>query len=280
MTVAELKAKNAQAEQASVSTIHARADAGAPTHGRTAETGSAWGSGVEVAPTQPPKPPSTELVKYDDLTDDRRSNRLARAIVITLVTMAAGGLATALAVLGGGPPQRLSPSVPIVQPAVVSGPLVVRPKAMIEQLATGALGQIPAEPDGGAVGAVGDTPDGAAAHQGALADRTAAGAAVAEFYGALPLRTGDAFRLLGPSMQAGGLDPFKDGWLGTRSVEARVLRPQAEDGGRLRIAVSVEQFDGSVLQLVQLVEVRPVQNDGSPPELRIVGVQLLAAHQG
>jgi hypothetical protein len=273
VTVAQLKAKSLQAEQAGGSAINARTGAGAPPRGRMPETGSAWEP--DVAPAQPPRPPSTELVKYDDSTDDRgTSNRLARAIITTLVTMGVCGAVTALAVLSGGPPHRLSPSVPIVQPAVVSGPAVVRPKAIIEQLASGALGQIPAEPAGGGAGAQ------AAEHRGALADRITAQATVSEFYGALPPHKPEAFHLLGPAMQAGGLEPFEDGWLSTRSVEARPLRPKPEDGGLLRVAVSVEQFDGSVLQLVQLVEVRPIQDGNAPPEMRIVGVQLLAAHQG
>ena len=272
MTVAELQAKSTPDEQASVSAIQARAaiEARTPPNGQPVTMAAAvWAKEVSDRPAGGQPEMTTELVKYEDVADERSTtNRLAKTIVVTLVAMVACGAVTAVAAMTGGRPHRLSPSAPIVQPAMTAGPAVVRPDAMIDQLVSGSLGRISAEP----VGVVDQ--------QSLVADRGAAERVVTQFYGALPIHSDEAYQLLGPDMKGLDWSEFNAGWRGTRSVEARVLRPNEQDGGQLRVAVSVEQFDGSVLQLLQRVEVRTVPVEGGPPALRIVGVQLLSAHRG
>jgi hypothetical protein len=288
VTVAELQAKSTPAEPASPSAIQERAaaiEARTPPPATGAVTGPAW---TPTLPPRPPqdRPPSTELVKYEDATEEAgTSNRLTKTIAVALVAMAVCGAVTAVAVLTGGRPHRLSPSVPALQPAVTAGPVLVRPDAMIDQLVNGSLGSIP---DGGAVSGANGISDGAAAgaaggdvgQQGPLASRETAEEIIKQFYGALPLKKDEAFGLLGTAMQGDGFKSFDGAWRGTRSVEVRVLRPRQEDGALLRLAVSVEQLDGSVLQLIELAEVRSVSMPDAAPAPRIVGVRLLSAHQG
>jgi hypothetical protein len=279
VTVAELQAKSTPAEQADVSAIQATAAAEerTPPHGRPATTvpRAGWGQGITDRAGHGQPATTTELVKYEDVSVERATtNRLARTIVLTLVAMLACGAVTTVATIGGGRPHRLSPSVPVVQPAVTGGSALVRPDIMIDQLATGALGRISADPPGNA------TSPGGTNGQGQLAAREAAEEVVTQFYGALPLHKEEAYQLLGPTMRGNTLGEFTAGWLGTRSVEARVLRSDEQDGGLLRVTVSIEQFDGSVLQLLQRVEVRSVPVDGGSPQPRIVGAQLLSAHRG
>ena len=289
VTVAELQAKSTPAEQASLSAIQEERapaiEARTPPPARAAVTGPAW---TPTLPPRPPqdRPPSTELVKYEDGAEEPgKSNRLTKTIVVALVAMAVCGAVTAVAVLTGGRPHRLSPSVPALQPAVTAGPVLVRPQAMINQLVGGSLGSIP---DGAAVSSANGTSDGVAAgaaggdvgQQGPIASRETAEEIIKQFYGALPLKKEEAFELLGTAMQGDGFASFDRAWRGTRSVEVRVLRPRQEDGALLRLAVSVEQLDGSVLQLIELAEVQSVSMPEAAPAPRIVGVRLLSAHQG
>ena len=281
VTVAELQAKRTPTERASLSAIQARAATEATTqpYDRPAMIpGHGWTAG-SADRTHGERRATTELVKYDDsIVEPAATNRLTRTIAMTLLLMAAFGAVTAVAAVTGGRPHRLSPSAPVVQPAVTSGPAVVRPKVVINQLAAGTLTRIPAEPATGVIGAGGP--------QAPLAERSDAQDLVMKFYDAPHLHTDKAYRLLGPAMRGKDLpertdySEFDAAWLGTRNVEARVLRPNEEDGGLLRVAVSTEQFDGSVLELLELVEVRRIPVDGGQQELRIVGVQLLSAHRG
>lgn len=270
VSVADLLAKSTPDERASMSRIQERAavETRTPPAGTPVVDGSNWETMPQPVADQPP--PSTELVRYEDAADEQDStNRLARTITGALVAMALCGAVTAVAVLGGGPPQRRSPSVPALQPAVTAGPAVVRPLAMIDQLVNGRRGDIPP----------GDGGQGAAGVLGPAADRARAEKVVKDFYGALPLRKEDAFAQLGPALQDDGFTSFDRSWRGTRQAEVQMLRPREEDGGLLRVKVSAEQFDGSVLQLIQLVDVRAVPAPNSEPQWRIVDVRLLSAYQ-
>jgi hypothetical protein len=273
VTVAELQARSTPAEQASVSAIQARAAAEAqvrpvPLVG-PAVLGEAWTAGLPHQPAQVGQDTDTEPSGAEDGTDEQgTSNRLAMSIAVTMMAMVVFGAVTALAVLGGGRPHRLSPSTPAVQPAVISGPAVVRPDAIIKQLTTGAVdGTLSSSPDGATPG-----------HPvGLLADRAGAAQVVSSFYGALPLRSAEAFALLAPSMQAGGWPAFDGAWRGTRSVQFRLL-PRQDDEVGLRVLVSIERLDGMVLRLLQRVEVRTIPV-ADAPQLRIVIVQLLSAQR-
>lgn len=292
VTVAQLQANCLPAEQLDAAAIQASAAAAparTPPDGRPAANGVAWPPAQQQRPAQRQRPaqqqrpaqpqrpaqgpldPDTEPVRHehDDGTDAyRTSNRLAKTIAVTMVLMAGLGAVTAVAALTGGRPHRASPSAPVVQPAVIGGPAVVRPDAIIDQLDTGALRALPPSPPAGV------QPE---SRSGLLASRDSAAELVTAFYEALPVRTSEAFELLAPGMQVDGRVRFDRGWLGTRSVESRVLpSPPGEDG--LRVLVSIERLDGTLLRLLQRVEVRAVRIDGQP-QLRIAGVQLLSAHR-
>jgi len=272
VTVAELLAKSTPAEQTSLSEIQAKAasteaSTGTPPYGRPAMPDSGW---APVGGQMPDRHgPPTEPVRMDELPDGHvESNGLAMTIVATVVIMIGCGVFAAAAVLTGERADRLSPSTPIVQPAVITGAAIVRPDAMIEQLNNGSVRPITTAPYSGR----------SLGRSGLLAERDAAARLVKQFYDSLPLRTREAFALLGPTMQANAWKPFDKAWTGTRSVEVRVLPPDPSDGGLLRVSVSIEQFDGTLLKLVLRIEVRHVMVDDIP-QLRIVGAQLLSAHR-
>jgi hypothetical protein len=292
VTVADLLAKSTPAEQASISEIQARAAAEVglrtPPHGRPAapvgarppvgagpavSAGPAVGAGpaVDRLPAVIPQPEAaTEPIRMDELANaiEDGTSRLAKTITATVVVMIGCGVVAAVTALGGERPDRLGPSTPVMQPVLMTGAAVIRPDAMIEQLNGGTVRRVPATPRAGAV----------LSRPGVLADRESAARVVRSFYAALPLRTKEAFSWLGPSMQLNAWKPFEHAWANTRSVEMSVLAPDPSDGELLRVTVSVEQFDGSLLRLLLRVEVRNVMVDGIA-QLRIVGVQLLSAHK-
>jgi hypothetical protein len=278
VTVAELQARSTPAEQASVSAIQARAAAEAraravPMVG-SAVPGEAWTTEVAHQPAQVDEDTDTEALRSEDDTDEQgTAHRLARSITVTMVAMVVFGAVTAVAVLGSGRPHRLSPSAPAVQPTMISGPAVVRPDAIIKHLTTGTVDVAPP-------GVVAPGSPGAATSEhpiGLLADRASAAQVISSFYGALPLRPTEAFALLAPSMQADGWVAFNGGWRGIRSVQSRLLPRQNDEVG-LRVLVSIERLDGTMLRLLQRVEVRTIAV-ANTPQLRIVSIQLLSAHR-
>lgn len=271
MTVAELLAKSTPAEQAVVSAIQARAAAEA-----TARL-------PVIRPDDPPPMPAwvPDLEPYqeepepvaDDAEPDaefelpRSSNRLAKTIIVTVIAIAAAGVATAAGAIGGDPPPRLAPSSPTVQPAALTGSTVVRPSLIKEALLSGTVApRSSVEP-----------PVPWQVLPGDLADRTQAEQLVLEFYNSLPLHADDAFALLSPEMQGEGQSAFEADWRAASYVEPKLL-PSGDDA--VLVAVSVSgATEVEVLRLVVRVEVKAVLIGGIA-QMRITGAELLSAHRG
>jgi hypothetical protein len=274
VTVAELLAKSTPAEQASISEIQARAAAQTglrtPPHGHPATPAGIEPVAERLPAVVPTPEESTQPIRMDELADaiEDGTSRLAKVITATVVIMIGCGVVAAVTALGGQRPNRLGPSTPVMQPVLMTGAAVIRPDAMIDQLNNGTVRRA----------LTGAPRAEVLSRSGVLADRESAARVVRSFYNALPLHPKEAFSFLGPSMQAGAWKPFEHAWANTRSVEMRVLALDPSDGDLLRVAVDIEQFDGSLLRLLLRVEVRNIKVDGIP-QVRIVGVQLLSAHK-
>ncbi len=347
VSVAELLAKSTPDEQASMSAIQARAAAEVTTRippvlpGRVPDPamdfatrplppvrGYHGGDGQRSHlghpardesphhddPGSPDSPdPSDEV---DGEEEPRSSGRLARTIAVTLVAMVVTGVVTAVAAIGGEPPRRLAPSVPVVQPASMVGPAVLRLSVVIDSLSLGSpevpaaenavpapTGSTPGQPEpttettaGLLVGSgepaqpgASDTSDAAVA-AGAqpsgqqptsrpaapTVDRERAESVVLDFYEALPRQTAYAFGLLSPEMQDDGQEAFDAAWRRANAVNPRIL---PSDDGKVRASISVSRFnDSEVTRLIVRLDVRPVRVDGAA-RLLIVGAELLSAHR-
>jgi len=272
VTVAELQAKSTPAEQAIVEAIQARAAAEADA--RISEHNQ-FTPDVARRPTVAPRPAATQIdsatepLRPDDADGPRAANRLAKIIVATLVAMVACGAVAAGAALTGGPPSRRHPSAPTEQPAMLIGPVAIRPDVIIQQLTTGSIGEARTLPSGMPNPPPGEPVDG---------DRTIQ--IITDFYAdaAVPERRSQAFDLLGPTMQTDGWPAFDGGWRGTR--QATVNRSSIDEkNGSLLVWLSIERLDGSVLDLMQRFYVREVKAEGRL-QPRIVGAYLLSAHRG
>jgi len=253
VTVADLQAKSTPAEQASVSAIQARAAAEA------------------YRPPTSQLDATTEPVRSEDIADEpRMSNRLAKTIGLTLIAVVACGAVTAVAALNGGRPHRMSPTTPVAHPTVLAGPALTRPDLIIQQLTSGTVDAASRRPFGSAQ----DHPP------GDPVDDEVAGRTITDFYAyAGPLeRRQRAFDLLAPTMRVDGWQAFDGAWRGTRVAEVSRWVSDGPDGA-LRVWVSIEQLDGTLLRLVQRMYVRAVRIDGTV-QPRIAGVELLSAHRG
>jgi hypothetical protein len=298
LTVAELQAKSTPAERASISAIQAKAAAEAQTRTeaqtREAQAREAQAQARDAqtmtAPLPAFAPPAlartlnlpavipeeaddeAEPVRPEDLTDEpRTSTRLARTIVMMLVAIVGCGVVTAVAALGGERPQRLSPNVPVVQPAIMTGPAVVRLDRVLGELSSAAPTTSPLP-----------SPPAATLPQAPLASHNAASKVVTDFYSDLPKQAKRAFELLAPAMQGDGVTTFEDGWEDVREVVPTILPAQDE---AVWVRVSVEEkvlparnLTGELYQLTLRIEVRAIRVEGAP-QLRIVGAQLLSAHR-
>lgn len=233
------------------------------------------------------------------------STRLAKTILVTLVAMVATGVVTAVAAIGGEPPQRLTPAPPAVQPVAMTGPDVLRLNVVIERLQLGSPEENPnalPEPDpagsttGPAPGgstqeapATGETSQGLLVAPGAqptsatgastgaaTVDRELAEGVVMDFYEALPRQKPHAYSLLSPAMQGDGQEAFEASWLRASDVNPNIL---PSDDGSIRASITVSRFtDPEVTRLVVRLDVLPIMVDGGQ-SLRIVGAQLLSAHR-
>ena len=239
----------------------------------------------------------------DEGDEPRGSGRLARTIVVTLVAMVATGVVTAVAAIGGEPPRRLAPSVPVVQPVAMTGPAVLRLSVVIDTLSLGSPEVIPSAPVSGPSGTspsepapTGVTTAGLLSGSGQAAqgsptpsggrpptsppvgpvDRERAESVVLDFYEALPRQTDHAFGLLDAAMQGDGRESFDAAWRRANAVNPRIL-PSDDDS--VRASISVSRFnDSEVTRLIVRLDVRPVAVDGAA-QLRIVGAELLSAHR-
>jgi hypothetical protein len=262
VTVAELQAKSTPAEQASVSAIQARAAVEA--QARTAPMR------ITVDGPEYAEEPVAEQSRPDEVVDEPRvSSRLAMTIVAMVVAMVACGVVTAVAALGGERPHRLSPGAPAIQPALITGPAVVRMDVILGELAPGTPGGRPIT-----------TTTAERPLQAPLADRAVASQVVVDFYGSLATRERreEAFELLGPTMRGNGATGFEAAWFGTGFAEAHVLPNDEDDAVWAEVSVH-RPSEGNFYVLVVRIEVRLVDVSGALLP-RFVGAQLLSAHRG
>jgi hypothetical protein len=281
VTVAELQAKNSPVQQPG----HAPPVAASPARNATdlsarvaraslASRRLMSGFGVTASPggavatwgprAAPPAPAVTEPNRVDDATEEpSTSNVLVKTIAVMVAAMVACGVVAAVGALSSARPQRLSPSTPVLRPAVMAGPMVVRPDLLDEQLTSGTGAQVQAafqlEPK-----APNPTP---------LAERQRAERTIIAFYHALPLRPDRAFEMLAPSMHGEGKHAFVSAWENAKDVEPRILgtRPR----GEVLVAVTISRWNTSALLTVeQAIAV----SDG--PQPLIIWAELLSAHRG
>jgi hypothetical protein len=213
-------------------------------------------SAVEHRVTEPPR-----VGEQPD--EAASSNPLAKTIMVMLAAMLACGVAAAIGAFNTVNTQRFSPSTPVLRPAVMAGPVVMRPDLLDEQLTSGTGGQTDASVQDAVV-----RPD-----QPALAERQRAERVVIAFYHALPLRPDRAFEMLGPSMQGEGKRAFESAWENAKDVEPTILG--TGPGGEVLVSVSISRWDTSaLLTVVQSISV----SDG--PQPLIVWGELLSAHRG
>lgn len=259
VSVADLLARTTPAEMASVSAIKARAAA------------EASARAAEEALVRTGVPLMQFPIAADQAAggeEPRTANRLARTIMVATAAMLVCGVVTAVAVLTGERPHRMSPSVPTVGPAEITGPTVFRPDLLNQQLAAGLLtvGHRPVT----AAGTVTQpgSPDGPA-EPGAPSAQVVA--FVTNFYQALKESPERAFGMLGPQMQGDGPAGFVESW-GDLLVQMQDLEVS---GGFARVVVTVSwPRDATVLRTEQLLFV------SEDPEPKIVWARLLSAHRG
>jgi hypothetical protein len=281
VTVAELQAKNAPVRPRE--TVAKPVGAGPDLSARVARASLASGrlmTGFGVAaspggavaawaPTAPsrsaaPAPAVTEPNRTDDGTEElSTSNILVRTIVVMVAAMVACGVVAAAGALSGSRPQRLSPTTPVLQPAVMAGAMVVRPDLLDEQLTTGTGAQVQT-----AFQVERNSPNPAP-----LAERQRAERTVIAFYHALPLRPDRAFEMLGASMHGEGKHAFVSAWENAKDVKPKILGTGPR--GEVLVSVSISRWDTSALLTV---EQSIAVSDG--PQPLIVWAELLSAHRG
>lgn len=224
----------------------------------------------DVAPDPDPDAGPAAERQPEQAEPPRTPGRLITTIVLTLAAMVALGAVTAIGATRTSS-QRLSPAPPSEKLVQLAGPVVVRPDRIVAEL-------LPAtDPSAAATTWLEPLPTVApVASSAPLASREEATQLVAEFYGDLPLRPGEAFDRLAPAMQGDGRQNFAAAWREANWVDHEVL---GVDDGALRVAVSVSRPRGiEVVRLVQRIHVRKITVDGSE-RLLIADAQLLAAHR-
>lgn len=228
----------------------------------------------------------------ETIVEPRISNRLARTIMVATAAIVACGVAAAFSVLTGGGSARLQPSTPTVGPTKITGPAVVRPDLLNDQLAGGLLtvgrvagGTASGGPTVSPSRSVGSLQPQDEARAAVLIDPAGAGAnavgaspaaeqvreLVRGFYEATEASPDQAFQMLGPEMRGDGQESFVKCW---NDVIVEVPQVEGGEGGVVRAVVVIAWPDATVLRTEQLL----VVSDG--PEPKIVRAELLSAHRG
>jgi hypothetical protein len=275
VSVADLLARTTPAEMASVSAIKARAAAEASA--RAAEE-ALIRTGVPLMQF----PVDAEPAASTD--EPPTSNRLARTIMAATAAMLVCGVVTAIAVLTGERPHRLSPSVPTVGPAEITGPTVLRPDLLSDQLEAGLLvvGHRPATGDPAGTRSSDDPqatsgtvtlPEPSSEPTDAAAPTERVRRFIEDFYDKADREPAAAFELLAPQMQGEGRATFVEAW-GEEITHVELQDLVVGAGGVARAVVVVAWKDATVLRTEQLLLV------AEEPEPRIVRAQLLSAHRG
>jgi hypothetical protein len=283
VSVADLLARSTPEEQAVVSAIKERAEAEASA--KAAEEAGDRGDATGQPPAQGDQATAADA--------PRVSRLVTRTIMLATAAMLLCGAVTVSSVLTTGSP-RLSPSAPAVGPTKITGPTVVRPDLLNQQLAAGlpttARSDGVAAPAGdqvrcddvgtrrlGPVPASGpDTANPRAEEiRRLIRDFYAAAPAAPENPGT-PDKREHAFELLGPEMRGDGLASFKKSWeTNNKTTKLLVQIPELRigHGGVAHLTVLIAWPDATVLWTEQLL----VVSEG--PDPKIVQAELFAAHR-
>jgi hypothetical protein len=285
VSVKDLLDRTTPEEKAAVSAIQERA--AAETSAKTAKPSEDAGDQAD-ATGQPPTEgdPATA-------TDQPRVSRLVtRTIMVATAVILLCGAVTVFAVLITARSPRLSPSTPVIGPAKIAGPIVVRPGLLNKQLAAGLPTTV--HSDGSAVTA-GDLISSDEVHTERLsgpAQASGTGTAnpraeeirkvILDFYAAAPETYSEkqdaAFEMLGPEMRGDGLAGFKQSW-DARDPDKRakllvqVARLEVDHGGVACATVLIAWPNATVLRTEQLL----VVSEGPNP--KIVRAELFSAHR-